>query len=250
MINIDGITNWIKNYFAIDGNGPNCKAVIGISGGKDSTIAAALLVRALGPDRVVAVKMPQGNQHRDGMDDEVINYLGITEVYEVDIGPACEATLHALPSEMRALPQVYINIPARERMKVLYAIASAVHGRVANTSNRSEIYVGYSTKFGDGAGDFAILAHYTVRDVLKIGQALGLPEHFIHKVPEDGLSGKTDEENLGFSYQTLDSYILDDVYPDFDTFINISTRHEKSRHKRAHMPVCSKSTIVKTQDCF
>lgn len=233
---VDRIVNWTKRYFVE--NGPDCKAVIGISGGKDSTVTAALLCRALGPDRVVAVKMPQGEQHDIDMANKVIEYLGIKESYEVNISPACEATYQSLPEGMRDYSAVYTNTPARERMKVLYAIAAAVHGRVANTCNRSEDYVGYATKFGDSAGDFSLLTHYTVREVKEIGRTLGLPEEFIEKIPEDGLSGLTDEENFGFSYETLDAFLLDGVVPDYETYRKIRMMHERNTHKVRSMPVC------------
>lgn len=236
MIDVEKIINWIHDYFLQ--NGEDCKAVIGISGGKDSTVCAALLVRALGPDRVIAVKMPCGHQHDIDVANEVIAYLGITESYHIDIAPACEATELSLPAEIRDLPQVYTNIPPRERMKVLYAIAAAKHGRVVNTCNRSEDYVGYSTKFGDTAGDFAILSQYTVKEVLEIGRQLGLPDHLIYKVPEDGLSNKTDEDNLGFSYETLDTLLLEGTHPDYETYKNIQTRHNRNAHKLRQMPHC------------
>lgn len=211
---------------------------IGISGGKDSTVCAALLCRALGPDRVVAVKMPQGEQSDIEDANDVIKHLRITEVYEVNIGPACDATLASLPDGMAGLPQVYTNVPARERMKVLYAIAAAVHGRVCNTCNRSEDYVGYSTKFGDAAGDFSLLSNYTVREVLEIGEALELPNYLLYKTPADGLCNKTDEDNLGFSYATLDSLLLDRVYPKYKTYQNIQQRHIRNLHKVQPMPIC------------
>lgn len=236
MVDVDKIINWIQDYFLR--NGADCKAVIGISGGEDSTVCAALLARAIGPDRIIAVKMPQGVQHDIGIANEVIAHLGITESYQIDIGPACEATELSLPAEIRDLPQVYTNIPPRERMKVLYAIAAAKHGRVVNTCNRSEDYVGYSTKFGDMAGDFSILSNFTVREVLEIGHALNLPEHFIHKTPEDGLSGKTDEDNLGFTYATLDNLLLHGIHPDYETYKNIETRHKRNAHKLSRMPAC------------
>lgn len=235
---LEQICAWIKDYF-ID-NGPDCKAVIGISGGKDSSVCAALLCRALGPDRVVAVKMPQGEQSDIADANEIIEYLGITEVYEVDIGPACDATLASLPSGMAGLPQVYTNIPARERMKVLYAIATAVHGRVCNTCNRSEDYVGYSTKFGDMAGDFSLLSNYTVREVLEIGEILRLPNHLLYKTPADGLCGQTDENNLGFRYATLDAFLLDFVYPEYEVYQQIMQRHNRNFHKLNPMPKCPK----------
>lgn len=234
---LDNICAWIKDYFIE--NGPDCKAVIGISGGKDSTVCAALLCRALGPDRVVAVKMPQGEQSDIEDANDIIKHLRIAEVYEVNVGPACDATLASLPDGMADLPQVYTNVPARERMKVLYAIAAAVHGRVCNTCNRSEDYVGYSTKFGDAAGDFSLLSNYTVREVLEIGEALKLPDYLLYKTPQDGLCDKTDEDNLGFSYATLDALLLDRVYPKYKTYQNIQQRHERNLHKVNPMPTCS-----------
>ena len=192
---ITNITNWIKDYFV--NNGPDCKAIIGISGGKDSTVTAALLVKALGKNRVIGVKMPQGNQHDIDVANKVIDYLGIRS-YEINIGDVCESLYHAIDegydfdSTVKNNPQVTSNSPARVRMTVLYAIAALEHGRVANTCNRSEDFIGYSTKFGDAAGDFSVLSEYTVSEVRQIGKALGIPNEFIFKAPEDGLSGKTD----------------------------------------------------------
>ena len=238
---ITGISDWIKNYF-VD-NGPNCKAIIGISGGKDSTVTAALLVEALGKDRVIGVKMPQGNQHDIDVANRVIDYLGIRS-YEINIGDVCESLYHAIDegydfdSTVKNNPQVTSNSPARVRMTVLYAIAALEHGRVVNTCNKSEDFVGYSTKFGDAAGDFSVLSNYTVSEVLRIGQALGLPSEFIFKAPEDGLSGKTDEVNLGFTYEELDSLLLQGKHPSYNTYKNIDERHKRNLHKMNPMPVC------------
>lgn len=140
--------------------------------------------------------------------------------------------------DIRNLPQVVSNVPARERMNILYAIAAARHGRVANTCNRSENYVGYSTKFGDSAGDFSILHNYTVTEVKEIGLELGLPEKFIEKVPEDGLTGLSDEENLGFSYKTLDNFLLYRITPPYEVYKNIEQRHKRNLHKTEEMPIC------------
>lgn len=235
------ITGWIKNYF-VD-NGPNCKAIIGISGGKDSTVTAALLVKALGKDRVIGVKMPQGNQHDIDVANKVIEYLGIRS-YEINIGDVCDSLYHAIDegydfdSTVKSNSQVTSNSPARIRMTVLYAIAALEHGRVVNTCNKSEDFVGYSTKFGDAAGDFSVLSNYTVSEVLLIGRALGLPNEFIFKVPEDGLSGKTDEDNLGFTYEELDGFLLRGDYPSYDVYKNIEERHKRNFHKMNPMPVC------------
>lgn len=230
------IIDWIKEYFIK--NGPECKAVIGISGGKDSTVAAALLCKALGPNRVIAVQMPQGFQYDIDVSNEVIDYLEITEHYNINIGSACQEIFLSLPNDIRIQPQVTSNVPARVRMNILYAIAASRHGRVVNTCNRSEDYVGYSTKFGDAAGDFSILSNYTATEVKEIGIELGLPKNFIEKPPEDGLSGLTDEENLGFSYDVLDNFLLNGITPPYEIYKSIEQRHKRNLHKISPMPTC------------
>lgn len=230
------IIDWIKEYFIK--NGPECKAVIGISGGKDSTVAAALLCKALGPNRVIAVQMPQGFQYDIDVSNEVIDYLEITEHYNINIGSACQEIFLSLPNDIRIQPQVTSNVPARVRMNILYAIAASRHGRVVNTCNRSEDYVGYSTKFGDAAGDFSILSNYTATEVKEIGIELGLPKNFIEKPPEDGLSGLTDEGNLGFSYDVLDNFLLNGITPPYEIYKNIEQRHKRNLHKISPMPTC------------
>lgn len=230
------IIDWIKEYFIK--NGPECKAVIGISGGKDSTVAAALLCKALGPNRVIAVQMPQGFQYDIDVSNEVIDYLEITEHYNINIGSACQEIFLSLPNDIRIQPQVTSNVPARVRMNILYAIAASRHGRVVNTCNRSEDYVGYSTKFGDAAGDFSILSNYTATEVKEIGIELELPKNFIEKPPEDGLSGLTDEENLGFSYDVLDNFLLNGITPPYEIYKNIEQRHKRNLHKISPMPTC------------
>lgn len=237
MINtVTKIIDWIKEYFIK--NGPECKAVIGISGGKDSTVAAALLCKALGPNRVIAVQMPQGFQYDIDVSNEVIDHLEITEHYNINIGSACQEIFLSLPNDIRIQPQVTSNVPARVRMNILYAIAASRHGRVVNTCNRSEDYVGYSTKFGDAAGDFSILSNYTATEVKEIGIELGLPKNFIEKPPEDGLSGLTDEENLGFSYDVLDNFLLNGITPPYEIYKNIEQRHKRNLHKISPMPTC------------
>lgn len=238
---ITNITNWIKDYFV--NNGPDCKAIIGISGGKDSTVTAALLVKALGKNRVIGVKMPQGNQHDIDVANKVIDYLGI-DSYEVNIDEVCKSLYNAIDigynfeGSVESIPQIASNSPARIRMTVLYAIAAREHGRVANTCNKSEDFIGYSTKFGDAAGDFSVLSEYTVSEVRQIGKALGIPDEFIFKAPEDGLSGKTDEDNLGFTYDELDNFLLRGDYPSYDVYKNIEERHKRNLHKVKLMPSC------------
>ena len=235
-LEIENICTWIKNYF-ID-NGPRSKAVIGISGGKDSTVAAMLLVKALGKDRVVGVMMPQDVQRDIDDSCKVCECLGIKS-YEVDIGPACTALYGAIDEEFNIDSEsnsvVSTNTPSRIRMSTLYAIAALIGGRVVNTCNWSEDFVGYSTKYGDLAGDFAILSRYAVREVITMGCVLAkefnIPVELIAKTPSDGMCGKTDEDNLGFTYDTLDSLLLDNIVPEYEVYRNIMERHNRNRHK-------------------
>lgn len=224
------ILDGIKKYFVNNGN-ENTKAVIGISGGKDSTIAAALLVRALGKDRVIGVMMPEGEQNDIADSREVCRVLGI-HAEEINIGPVTDALYGCVGYGDCEIPAVRTNTPARIRMATLYAIAAIYGGRVIHTGNASEMYVGYTTKYGDMAGDFSIFKDYYVREILALGNILEeLPPHLVNKAPGDGMSGKTDEDNFGFSYEALDAYILDNVYPDYDTLRKIEERHDRNLHK-------------------
>lgn len=230
----DLLIDWIKDYFVKNGN-ENTPAVIGISGGKDSTIAAALLVRALGPERVIGVRMPEGEQHDIEEARRVCNILDIPS-YEINIGQVCYTLSGAIPSELFLTSKTgkvyYNNTPARIRMTTLYGVAALVGGRVVNTCNYSENYIGYSTKYGDEAGDFSLFGNLTVEEVLAIGDTLEeLPADLVHKTPEDGLSDKTDEDNIGFTYQTLDDYLRRGITPDINTYHKIAKMHEASRHK-------------------
>lgn len=217
------IENFIKHYMKENGT-PETKVVCGISGGKDSTIAAALLVRALGKERVIGVLMPQGEQADIEDSYRVCQMLGI-RYYGVNIGDTCNALYAALPYTNS---QIETNTPARIRMATLYAVAAIEGARVVNTGNRSEAYVGYTTKWGDGAGDFALFTNYTVREVLVIGDAIGLPYDLVHKEPADGMSGLADEDNLGFTYDEVDNWLLEGIEPRKE----ILDRYKASRHKR------------------
>ena len=236
--------NWIKDYFK---DNPDGKAVIGISGGKDSTVAAALCVEALGADRVIGVLMPNGVQADIGDSREVCECLGIYSL-EIIIKEAYEEILNGMkialkekgwprPDCGRFNDMIKTNLPARLRMATLYAVAALYpNSRVVNTCNRSEDYVGYSTKYGDAAGDFSPLGNLTVREVLEIGDDLGLPERLVHKAPSDGMCGKTDEDNLGFTYQELDDLILGTGEVSEETKAKIEQKHKASRHKYMPMP--------------
>lgn len=232
------VVEWVREY--LNSFGGNTAAVIGISGGKDSTIAAKICVEAVGANRVICVRMPQGNQHDLRTARAVCDYLG-TKSYEIDIKYLYETLTNtlifttALPVDKA--PVYTSNTPARLRMTILYGIAAALgDARVVNTCNKSEDYVGYATKFGDAAGDFSPLSDLTVSEVKQIGKELKVPEEFVEKVPEDGLSGKTDEENLGFTYSELDNYLLFGVEPGEQTLKNIEDRHIKNLHKLEPMP--------------
>ena len=225
---------WIKTFF--EKNGKNCNAVVGISGGKDSSVVAALCVEALGKDRVIGVLMPCGEQHDIDCAIQLVEHLGIKS-FTVNIEAAVEGLMSAMPSGMEISNQTRVNLPPRIRMATLYAVSQSNNGRVANTCNLSEDYVGYSTRYGDSVGDFSPCSRLTVDEVKKIGRALNLPENLIEKVPIDGLCGKTDEDNLGFTYAVLDKYIRTGVIDDLKIKEKIDTMHKNSKFKLELMPV-------------
>ena len=220
--------NWIREFFRE--NGPDCNAVLGISGGKDSSIAAALCVEALGKDRVIGVLMPNGEQADIDMSYKLVNHLGIKH-YVVNIQDAVQGLKGAVPMELTE--QSRINMPPRIRMTTLYAVSQCCNGRVVNTCNLSEDWVGYSTRYGDAAGDFSPMSRLTVAEVLAIGRILDLPSELVEKVPSDGLCGKTDEDNLGFTYAVLDKYITEGICEDEATKERIDSMHKRNLFKLA-----------------
>lgn len=224
---------WIKDFF--EKNGKDCMAVVGISGGKDSSVVAALCVEALGKDRVIGVKMPCGEQKDIDYSNMLINHLGIRG-YTMNIGDAVGEIRSQFPVGVKISDQTTTNLPARIRMATLYAISQSVNGRVANTCNLSEDWVGYATRYGDAAGDFSPLSQLTVTEVKAIGRELGLPSELVDKTPTDGLCGKTDEDNLGFTYAELDAYIRDGIEPSEEVKAKIDSMHEKNLFKLQLMP--------------
>ena len=230
----DQCVEWIKNFF--EENGPGCNAVVGISGGKDSSVAAALCVEALGKDRVIGVLMPQGEQHDIDMAYMLVNHLGIKH-FEVNIKDAVEGLIKAFPKDMEPTAQTLQNIPPRVRMTTLYAISQSNTGRVCNTCNLSEDWVGYSTRYGDSVGDFSPMSRLTVAEVKEIGNVLGLPKELVDKTPIDGLCGKTDEENLGFTYAELDRYIRTGEIEDKAKKELIDRKHKMNLFKLELMPI-------------
>lgn len=230
----DKLISWIREWF--DKNGKGCNAVIGISGGKDSSIVAALIVKALGKDRVIGVMMPQGVQPDISDSELLISTLEIKSV-TVNIGKAVDEVILAIPDDIELTKQSTQNLPPRIRMSTLYCVSQSMNGRVINTCNLSEDYVGYSTRYGDSVGDMSPLSRFTVCEVKAIGRYLGLPECLIEKVPSDGLSGLTDEDNLGFTYPVLDQYIRTGVITDPEAKKLIDRKHKANLFKLELMPV-------------
>ena len=224
---------WIKGFFEV--NGKDCKAVIGISGGKDSSIVAALCVEALGKDRVIGVLMPNGEQSDISYSYFLCGNLGIKFV-TVPIENAVNSVINAMKENVDISDQTLINLPARIRMSTLYAVSQSMNGRVANTCNLSEDWVGYSTRYGDAAGDFSPLSNLTVTDIKEMGRTLGLPDELVDKTPSDGLCGKIDEENFGFTYDTLDRYIRTGKIENEEIKKRIDTMHKKNLFKLQMMP--------------
>ncbi len=227
------VVQWIKDWF--EENGPGCNAVVAISGGKDSSVVAALCVEALGKDRVIGVLLPKGKQHDIDVSKALVDHLGIKH-FEVNIEDAFNGIVAQLE---KALPEVatqtITNLPPRIRMSATYAVSQSVNGRVANTCNLSEDWVGYSTRYGDAAGDFSPLSFLTVQEVKAIGRECGLPDMFVDKVPIDGLQPKTDEENLGFTYAVLDRYIRTGEIDDLETKARIDRLHKINAFKLRFM---------------
>lgn len=229
----DKCVTWIREFF--ENNGPGCNAVVGISGGKDSSVVAALCVEALGRDRVIGVLMPCGVQSDIDMAQKLVEHLGIKS-YEINIENAVKGLMNELKG-IEVSTQAKTNLPPRIRMSTLYAVSQSMNGRVANTCNLSEDWVGYSTRYGDSVGDFSPLSKLTVTEVKEIGRLLNLPGVLVDKVPIDGLSGKTDEENLGFTYEALDRYIREGVCEDEEVRARIDRLHKMNQFKLELMPI-------------
>ena len=231
------VIEWIKQYFK--DNGKDCNAIIGISGGCDSSVAAALLVKALGKDRVIGVLMPNGDQYDIDCSYQLVKFLDI-KYYVININKPYLELTNEIDAKLKIDSKSYdiyrTNTPSRLRMATLYGISGLFNGRVANTCNLSEDYVGYSTKFGDSAGDFSPISNFTKTEVRELGEELGLPKNLIYKVPEDGMSFKSDEEKLGFTYEVLDKYIRTGEIDDLKIKEKIDKMHLANLHKIQLMP--------------
>ena len=229
----DECAAWIRDFF--ENNGPGCNAVVGSSGGKDSSIVAAMCMEALGKERVIGVLMPNGEQPDIEYAYKLVNHLGI-RYYVVNIKDAFEGIVNALPENLPLSEQARVNLPPRLRMSTLYCVSQCCNGRVANTCNLSEDWVGYSTRYGDSVGDFSPLSHLTVQEVKEMARIIGVPEDLIEKKPSDGLCGKTDEDNLGFTYATLDRYIRTGEIDSADDKAKIDRLHRRNLFKLQLMP--------------
>ena len=234
----DQVVQWIRDWF--EENGPGCNAVVGVSGGKDSSVVSALCAEALGKDRVIGVTMPNGVQPDIDDSMKLIRHLGIRHC-QVNIGDTYNALMAEVEKQLQTLDtevsrQTIINMPPRLRMTTLYAVSQSLNGRVANTCNLSEDWVGYSTRYGDAAGDFSPLGGLTVQEVIAIGKVLGLPIELVEKTPSDGLSGKSDEDNLGFTYAVLDRYIRTGICDDPAIKEKIDDKHVKNLFKLLPIP--------------
>lgn len=231
----DDIVEWIRDWF--EANGKYCNAIIGVSGGKDSSVVAGLLVEALGKDRVIGVLMPQNTQYDILYSHDLVNYLEI-QSYTINIGGVVEELLDNLSinTDLPISQQTQINLPPRIRMSTLYAVAQSTNGRVIGTTNLSENYIGYFTRWGDGVSDCEPLAGLTATEVIELGKELRLPSHLIEKVPSDGLCGKTDEERFGFTYEVLDKYIRTGICEDETVRDKIDDMHNKNLFKLLPLP--------------
>lgn len=221
------IIQWIREYFE---NQPGAEgAIIGISGGKDSTVVSKLLVEALGKERVFGVLMPNGEQKDINDSLRVVENLGI-EYKVVNIENAYKGLLEGL-NGINITDQAKTNIPPRLRMTTLYAIGASMNYRVSGTGNKSERFVGYTTKWGDSACDFNPIGNLDTEEVVAVGDALGLPHELTHKTPSDGLCGKSDEDNLGFAYSDVNEYIHKGTTGNEELDQKIKLKNEYNQHK-------------------
>lgn len=226
------IVQWIRDWFEVNGKG--CNAIVAISGGKDSSVVAALCVEALGKDRVYGVLLPNGDQFDIDVSYALVEHLGIKH-YTINIKDCFDGLVNQLQANLEVQTQTITNLPPRLRMAATYAVSQSLNGRVANTCNLSEDWVGYATRYGDGAGDFSPLSKLTVQEVKAVGRELGLPSMFVDKVPIDGLQSKTDEDNLGFTYAVLDRYIRTGEIDDQATKDRIDHLHRINQFKLRFM---------------
>lgn len=227
------LVNWLRDYF--DNNGQPINAVVGCSGGKDSTVVLAALAKAIGPDRIYAILMPNGEQADIDDSYKVCEFLGL-KPHVCNIQAGYKGILGAVADEFEPTEQTKINLAPVLRMATLKAISQSVNGRFTCNGNASEAYIGWFTIDGDDRGSVKPLINMTVTEVIAVGKELGLPDWMINKTPTDGLCGKTDEDKFGFSYKVLDHYIRTGEIDDADIKEKIDAMHAKNAFKLKPMP--------------
>ncbi len=226
---------WISNY--VEKTGAK-GVVVGNSGGKDSATVIAMATKALGKEKVFTVAMPCNSINTDLEDAELVAKTFEVPILEVDLSKTyneLENTINSSLSVIELNKDSKINTKPRLRMTTLYAIAQTLGYLVIGTGNLCEAMVGYTTKWGDSASDFNPIANFTVDEVLAIGEYLGVPDKIIHKAPNDGLGGQTDEEKMGVTYKQIAEYI-ETGKTDEDAMKNIKRRNKISKHKREPVP--------------
>ena len=234
----ENVIKFIRDYYKDNNLGG---AIIGISGGKDSGVVAGLFTKALGSENVIGVTMPCHSKEEDRNDAKLISdYYGFKLVnFDLtDIFDTYKKQVNFLGDfTEEELKNSDINLKPRVRMATLYYLAAlytAVNEKgylVAGTSNKCELYVGYFTKGGDSVHDISPIADFTVDEVIKIGEVLGVPEKVLYKAPSDGLSGMTDEDKLGVTYKDIATYLENKDELDIDTQNKIKKLHDNNLHK-------------------
>lgn len=228
------LVKWLRDYF--NNNGQPINAVVGCSGGKDSTVVLAALKEAIGSERIYAVLMPNGKQADIDDSYKVCEYLGLTP-YVCNIQDAYNGILNSISAEFPIISeQTKTNLAPVLRMATLKAISQSVNGRFTCNGNASEAYIGWFTIDGDDRGSIKPLINLTVTEVIAIGKELGLPEWMINKTPADGLCGQTDEDKFGFSYKVLDNYIRTGEIKDEKIKEKIDEMHNRNLFKLNPMP--------------
>ncbi len=229
------IIDFIRDYYQKNNLGG---VVLGISGGKDSGVVAGLFAKAIGPENVIGVTLPCHSKSQDANDAvlvaekfgfKLIN-LDLTSVYDQFEEEAKKIDDFVVSEDSE------INLKPRLRMSSVYYLAQMYTKKtgkvylVAGTGNKCEIYVGYFTKGGDGVSDINVLGDLTVEEVIKVGEVIGVPEQVLYKAPSDGLSGKTDEDRLGFTYADV-AKVINGEPVDENVKAVIERKHAANQHK-------------------
>jgi NAD+ synthase len=230
-LEVEKICEFVRDYYKKNNL---TGAVLGVSGGKDSAVVAALLCEALGPENVYGLSLPCHSKETDYEDAKLVaDHFGFT-LRKIDLTNAYDSFVGNIDNHEQ-YDNANQNLKPRLRMSAMYYFASmlSTNGKryiVAGTSNKSELFVGYFTKGGDSTHDIDLIADFTVSEVIKLGEELGVPEKVLYKAPSDGLSGKTDEDKLGVTYQNIEDYIYGrELDPEVKE--KVERLHENNQHK-------------------